>query len=63
MAALAEAERWLRAQGPVTLSADYLAAVERLESLEQNQNGACKDWVVRFFAGRRDLGRGAFRVR
>lgn len=33
--------------GPVTLSAEYLAAVERVEALPQNRPGADKGWVER----------------
>lgn len=32
---------------PVTLSEDYLRAVERVEALPSNRNGADKTWVLR----------------
>ena len=32
--------------GPVTLDAEYLRALERVEALPENQSGADKTWVA-----------------
>ena len=37
--------RQARESGAVSLSPDYVRAVERIESLPQNQPGADKSWV------------------
>lgn len=42
-----EIERAPRETGPVTLSAEYLRAVEQLESDPRNRSGADKSWVAR----------------
>jgi hypothetical protein len=34
-----------RLSGPVTLDADYLRAIERVEAMPENQSGADKTWV------------------
>jgi hypothetical protein len=34
-----------RLSGPVTLDAEYLRAIERVEAMPQNQSGADKTWI------------------
>ena len=46
-AILDAAARWLPETSPVTLSEEYLRAVERVEALPSNRNGADKTWVLR----------------
>lgn len=57
--------RRLRAElppdGPVTLSEEYLASLERLEQLPRNRAAADKTWVVRSLARSRRLFRSVTR--
>ena len=46
-AILDAAARWRPETAPVTLSEEYLRAVERVEALPSNRSGADKTWVLR----------------
>jgi hypothetical protein len=48
---------------PVVLGADYLRAVEQVESLPENQDGADKTWVERVVRRSRDEFARARRIR
>jgi len=47
---LDEFARMPREVGPVSLSEEYLHAVEYVESLPKNQSGADKSWIPRLLA-------------
>lgn len=48
---------------PVTLSAQYLRDVARVEALPENRDGADKTWVLRFAAEMERLQRNVVRTR
>lgn len=52
---LDEFARMPREVGPVSLSAEYVRAVERVESLAKNQARTDKSWVPRLIAESRRL--------
>ena len=52
-----------RHPGPIEVGEAYRRAVERLESLPENQSGADKTWVERAIAGWRAHYARAIRVR
>ena len=52
-----------RERAAIELDDAYLRAIEKLESLPQNQGGADKSWVERSLRSWRDVCRRAVRVR
>ena len=50
-------------RGPITLSAQYLRDVARVEALPENRDGADKTWVLRFAAEMARLHRNVVRTR
>ena len=52
-----------RRPGPIEVGEAYRRAVERLESLPENQSGADKTWIERAIAGWRAHYARAIRVR
>ncbi len=49
------AERAPRETGPVTLRADYLEDIARVEALPENQSGADKSWFHRVIESSRRM--------
>lgn len=47
LTAIAEAEAWKPAEGPIFLSSEYLRLVERAEELPENRAGSDKTWTER----------------
>ena len=48
---------------PITLSAQYLRDIARVEALPENRDGADKTWVLRFAAEMERLQRNVVRTR